>query len=583
MPLINEAVLENIFSGLSFIMLKPENKVVYISEGFIKAFSYKEFTNDFSGDFNSLINKIGIKTEKVKEEIFERINKGLDYFIEIENECLYFLPIVFNKEQVSVIEIVNSPADKSVFHNLKQKDELLQIITNIFEGLVENHDIGELLQLTVQKLNDSKFPFYHVSIFLLDDSKEYVYLAAIEGGNKEFYVDKFPDGYFQKVNVGIIGNVICTKNKRIAVDVNKDPDYHEIENSPTITEICVPILFRDEIYGVINVESKILYKPGESEIKILENVAHYLAMAINTQMLLYEIERKQDEKEQYIAELQESKERVENQTFDIIENMEKIEQARKIIEKQNQRIQSELEIAGSLLKKLLPVTPEIPCIDFGIWFEPSASLGGDFYDFRVFEGNSLLFIQVDVTGHGVSSALLAAQSKIAFQNAADRFKSPGKLLEDLNNEFKNLNDTDLFFSAFAGYIDIKNRVLHYSNAAHPFPLLFKKNEVIELDTGGFLIGVLPVMEYEDKSIDLEENDVLVVYTDGLTEARNEKDEMYNTGGLKNFINKYKDKIEMNELLENLIQDIKEFSNDFVDDDLTILTFKMGKAKTDLVK
>ncbi|MCK5076552.1 MAG: serine/threonine-protein phosphatase, partial [Calditrichia bacterium] len=150
----------------------------------------------------------------------------------------------------------------------------------------------------------------------------------------------------------------------------------------------------------------------------------------------------------------------------------------------------------------------------------------------------------------------------------------GKLLEDLNFEFKNLNDTDLFFSAFAGVIDVNNKILHYSNAAHPFPLLFKENEVAELDTDGFLIGVLPAMSYENKSIEIVEGDVLVVYTDGLIEARNENDKMYGTDGLKQYINKYMHKIELNVLLKNVIQDIKVFCNDSIDDDLTVLVFQI---------
>ncbi len=568
MALSGQKDIINTIYSLPFFIVDKKGKLVFVSDG-LKDCRQLDETQLADKDIYGFAE---ILLKKSKAVLYDKIKRLLE-----ENYCISDFPVAnirlqsFSSRDDSFILIAVLKMDA-----ISSNQEFLNLLNDIILGIADIENPDELLKRVVNKLYDSIFSFCQVSIFLVDDTKEYFYLAVMEGDFAEMYEKLYPDGYFQSVDQGVLGRAFQTKQMQIIKNVGEDPDYHQVVKSGVVSEICIPIIFRHEVIGVVNIETKEQYIPGELEIKILESISLYLSQIIGNRMLMYEIAREQEDKEKYIMEIQEAKERLENQAFGIIESMEQIEEAKKIIEKQNMIMYDELNIAGNLQKKLLPEISDIPNLVFNVWFEPSASLGGDFYDMRFLDNGNLLFIQVDVTGHGVSSALLAAMSKIAFQNAGKKFISPAKILEDMNVEFRNLNETDLFFSAFVGLLDLHNEKLIYSNAAHPFPLLFKEDKIIELDTDGFLVGVMPEMQFGEQEIQFSKNDLLLVYTDGLIEARNSEDKMFGMEGVKSFIKEYKpacSDLHNGNMLEKLVQKAKDFSGDTIDDDITILCFK----------
>jgi sigma-B regulation protein RsbU (phosphoserine phosphatase) len=565
--------MTNDVSGHIFPLLKhlpflivdnTKKEIIFLSEPIQKKFSANGKLTEKS--LKHFWRLIGLSALEIRQ-----ISSGKrNIFISENNYVIFKYPIWEDHE----IIILSQLSEKQLFKaELKKRKSLIEIINKIFLSFSRETNIEELLQYVVEALHDSEFPYYHVGIFLVDDSGEFIYLAALAGKNKKFFEKEFPDGYFQSIHEGLIGKSIRLGKVIVAEDVKEEQDYQNLGVLPTVSEICVPIKSNGKVIGAINIEAEIRYSPDEWELTLIENIANYLGLVISNKLLVLELEEKQKEMENYVLEVQEAKERIENQTFEIIETMEEIEEAKQLIEKQNRIIQNELEMAGQLQRSLITPVPEVGNIEIATWYEPSASLGGDFYDFKLMGVNRLLFIEVDVTGHGVSSALLAAMSKISFQNAAESYYTPGDLLSIMNREFVSLNKTDMFFTAFVGMIDFKTRNLHYSNASHPYPILLRGEEVIYLDTDGFMVGVMPDIGFEDKKIKLEQDDVLLVYTDGIIEARNEEDEQFGQERLIQVIRETKNQ-SLQEVLEHVVKTVKQFSSQNLEDDVTLLAFRI---------
>ncbi len=196
-------------------------------------------------------------------------------------------------------------------------------------------------------------------------------------------------------------------------------------------------------------------------------------------------------------------------------------EARKEIEKRNRIMAREMEMASQLQNSLLPHEfPKCDRVDFFVVYQPVSEAGGDFYDAVELPDGYLGFAQVDVSGHGVSAAMIGAMFKMAFQSFARSTLSPARLMAELNDSLvRILPDAD-FLTVFYGVLHRTGLELFFTNAGHPRPLVFRKqNQVLEeLDVGGPLLGAFPGMYYEEGTVLLESGDRVLVFTDGVTEA-----------------------------------------------------------------
>ena len=212
-------------------------------------------------------------------------------------------------------------------------------------------------------------------------------------------------------------------------------------------------------------------------------------------------------------------------------------EARKEIEAKNRIMAREMEMASQLQSSLLPGRfPDSERLDFAVEYRPVSKAGGDFYEVVKLPDERIGFAQVDVSGHGVASAMIGAMFKMAFQSFAGLRGSPAQLLATINNEmFSVLPDSD-FLTVFYGIIDPLTRGLTYTNAGHPMPFLYRApgNIIEQLGSGGPLIGAFPNMDYEEGYVQLSSGDTILVFTDGVTEAHREEspDDFYGEDRLR---------------------------------------------------
>ncbi len=186
--------------------------------------------------------------------------------------------------------------------------------------------------------------------------------------------------------------------------------------------------------------------------------------------------------------------------------------------------QNEIRIAQQIQATLSPSVPiTTPELEVTGTCLPADKVGGDYFDYFFRNETELEMVIADVSGHSIGPALFMVEARSAIRAQTDASATPADTLQALNNFlFADLNQSDYFITLFYAQIDVGKRQMRYANAGHPPPLLLnrRKKEFKELDAEGLLLGIRKNIIFEEKTIDLESGDLILFYTDGLTEAEN---------------------------------------------------------------
>ncbi|MEQ8577280.1 MAG: SpoIIE family protein phosphatase [Balneola sp.] len=247
---------------------------------------------------------------------------------------------------------------------------------------------------------------------------------------------------------------------------------------------------------------------------------------------------------------------------------------------QKQRMEEELNLAKNIQIGLLPdPLPEIDRFDLAAINISSRQVGGDYFDFiETPEKNHLVAI-ADVTGKGVPASLLMANLQSMLHALAPIDVTMSEATGSINDIIYNNTPADKFITFFWGIIADNGTKFKYVNAGHDPPILFRKGSDVPvlLEEGGVILGAMPtMMPYESAEIDLKPGDLIVFFTDGVTEAMNpEQTEEYETDRLKECIRKNRDKTAQ-EIQDAIITDINAFSNNIQYDDITTIVLKVDE-------
>jgi sigma-B regulation protein RsbU (phosphoserine phosphatase) len=183
--------------------------------------------------------------------------------------------------------------------------------------------------------------------------------------------------------------------------------------------------------------------------------------------------------------------------------------------------------------------PDWPELRWGTHYAPLDHLGGDYYDTALPDPDHLGVLIADASGHSIAAMMVAILSRTAFTQAAAGTTSPGGVLGAVNRRLLALAD-DRFVTAFYGVLNRRTRVFTYAVAGHPPPLRYsaRAGEVTPLTGQGFLLGIMPDEVYRERQVQLEPGDKLLLYTDGLIEARNEIGETFDAARLTACVNEH---------------------------------------------
>lgn len=256
-----------------------------------------------------------------------------------------------------------------------------------------------------------------------------------------------------------------------------------------------------------------------------------------------------------------------------IENSRLLEQS---IEKE--RLEKELDVAREIQRKILPAdVPDYPNLEIASVFIPAFEVGGDYYDFFKISETKLGFVIADVSGKGISAAFIMAEVKGIFESLSKTIERPKEILIKANEILKETLDSKTFVSAAYGYFDFNEKKLIFARAGHCPLFLIRDMNSKQIRPSGLGLG-LSSKEYfeqtlEEFSVDLLRNDTIVLYTDGVTDAKNEQMEDF---GDKYFLNVLQDNASLSaqELSNKIIREITVFSSQHNQyDDITLVIFK----------
>jgi sigma-B regulation protein RsbU (phosphoserine phosphatase) len=221
------------------------------------------------------------------------------------------------------------------------------------------------------------------------------------------------------------------------------------------------------------------------------------------------------------------------------------------------------------------VLPVLPGCDVSAYYQPSGRASGDYYDIVKTSEDTLSFIVADVSGHGAPAAVVMAMSKTAFRLLLSQGTSVNQMFPEFNNFLCDNLSPDMFVTAVGGTINVSAGLLEYVSAGHT-PSVLSRGETGDcemLTRHGMLLGVLPDQEFLSTSVKVTKGDKLIVYTDGVTEARNEVDEMFGAARLVEAIKKAPSSSSAGYLAHSIIRTVTEFTGGRLpDDDMTLLIF-----------
>jgi len=261
-----------------------------------------------------------------------------------------------------------------------------------------------------------------------------------------------------------------------------------------------------------------------------------------------------------------------NQMTDKLYNAQK-----QIVEKG--KLEEQIHIAEDLQRNLLPeVVPESPYFEFDAYYKAARGVGGDYYDILQVSNDTIGTIIADVSGKGVPAAIIMVVIRTIFQSTAKFLKSPDRALHTINQDISGRTSGEKYATMFYYMYNFDNGILTFSNGGHNPLLIYHKklNQVKEYDTEGAPVGVMQETQYEKKSIQLDEGDVIFLNTDGITEAENIKHEFFDENMFNDVILKYSH-LPATEIKNKIINDIQQFVGSAPQhDDMTLLVFKINK-------
>jgi len=254
------------------------------------------------------------------------------------------------------------------------------------------------------------------------------------------------------------------------------------------TELLVPLPGRNRLAGVIALGPKRSEEPyTKTDRQLLQTIASQTGLALENAELL------------------------QNLTTEIT---------------QRERISREIEIAREVQERLFPQSyPRVAGVDLAGYCRPAQAVGGDYYDFFVLNDGRLALALGDISGKGISAALLMASLRASLRGIASLQQSDlASLIRHVNNLVYESSTTNRYATFFYAEYDPATSLLTFVNAGHNPPYILRGGQVIPLDATGTVIGLLPDAEYTQASIPMHAGDILLAFTDGISEAMNHEDE-----------------------------------------------------------
>lgn len=408
---------------------------------------------------------------------------------------------------------------------LRRAVEELSVLNELAAAISSAMGLDEVIRLIVKKAINA-VNVEQGSILLIGEDQGGAPKTLVRG------MDTTHDGPTLRIGASLAGWVLKNREPLLSNDLDNDDRFLGLKGHTAgiRSVLCVPLKLQDRIIALLN----LLNKKHDGQFT---------------------------EDDQRLASI------IGSQSAQVIENARLYEE-----EKKREAIEQELKLAQSIQRNLLPSgDPEVSGLDIAGVSLPARETGGDYYDFLELPSGKLGLVIADVSGKGVPAALLMANIQATLRGELWHAERLSECMSRTSDLLYHSTAPDKYATLFCGLIDTSDRVLLYSNGGHNFPLLRKTSgELRELSRGGVPIGLMEDAAYEEDGVALEPGEVLVLYSDGVTEAENAAGEQFDEERLKQALSELAGQ-GSRAILDGIVARVAEFRGEAEQtDDITIV-------------
>ena len=430
--------------------------------------------------------------------------------IDLEAKQLDF----FNDSHVSLLELLASRMALAIenarlYRRTLRQARTLQLLNEISRELSSVLVLGELLRkigTLTKKLVD-----YHRFGILLTDEKTQTFNAVISVKQDE----RMPERSTVNFGQGIVGAAATLRRPVVVADVSKDPRYISV-NPETRSEMTVPLIYRDRVIGVVDLESPHLNYFNDEHVRIFSTLAPQIAITIENARLYERVARSEA------------------------------------------RLERDLRRAQEIQMHLMPgIAPKIPGMEAALHFQPSSELGGDLYEFLSYGRDRHVIIVGDVSGKGAPAALYGAMASGTLRSLAPLKLSAPDMMKQLNGMFLERKIEGHFITLTYAIWEPRTKILTLANAGMPLPILLRKGQCRVIRAEGVPLGLLEHTEYQPVTVNLESGDLLALFSDGLNEANDLHQEEFGMRRIEAILRENSQK-PPHEIVSRVFQEIKTF-------------------------
>jgi sigma-B regulation protein RsbU (phosphoserine phosphatase) len=402
----------------------------------------------------------------------------------------------------------------------------LQLLNEISRELSSVLALNDLLR-RIGTLTKRLIDYHRFSIMLVDEqSKTFNAVMSLRED------ERLPDKCMVAFGQGIVGAAASLCQTVVVPDVGADPRYIMV-NPETRSEMAVPLIYRDRLIGVLDLESSHRAYFNDEHVRIFSTLAPQIAIAIENARLYERVARSES------------------------------------------RMERDLERAREIQLHLMPaLCPVIPGLEVCARFLPARELGGDLYDFLSYGKDRHVLAVGDVSGKGAPAALYGAMTIGILRSLAPLKPAAPDMLRQLNVMLLERRIEGHFVTLAYSIWEPKTRTLRMSNAGMPLPLLVRHGKVRPIRAEGVPLGLLEHTEYQETSVRLEKGDLLALFSDGLVEAAGSDHEEFGTRRIENVLRENTPK-PICEITEALFTEIARFERGRPRrDDQTLVLFRV---------
>lgn len=406
----------------------------------------------------------------------------------------------------------------------------LSILNDLARAISSTMSLDPIMELIVKKCIKT-IKVEQGTVTLLTAQESAPMKTLVRGADSSY--GKIP----YHIGSNLTGWMIKNRKPLLVQDLQNDPRFRSLADvdSDIRSVLSVPLKVKDRLIGSINLFNKIDSTFADNDQRLLSIIA--------------------------------------TQSAQVIENARLYEE-----EREKERMMRDLIMAQEIQKSLLPEEdPHLPGVDIAGRNVPAQAVGGDYFDFIPLSGTRLAVALGDVSGKGIPAALLMSNLQAALRSQTSSSPLPKDCITQVNRLLHSCTDSEKFVTMFYGLFNAEDKSLHYTNAGHNHPIVLDpQKDPTLLDVGGIVLGAVPQFPYEEGKIELKPGQILILYSDGITETINEEEDQY---GEERLIQLVRENAELSaaDLSEKILDTVRAFASTAPrQDDMTLVIMKVLK-------